>query len=166
MNSDFERLCGSEACLNSDPERSSGSRASFIEFSRVLERPSGHEAPRPQGSENACERSRLEQKSSYRYIYIKTSIYYVFYILVCILLYSYAPYLYQPGLGYLSEHGVPPYEARWDRGLEFRKTSLSSCCAPSGPWPAPALYGHAWAMFRPISLCAQNVMRVVNECIK
>ena len=36
LSSDFERLCGSEACSNSDLECSSGSCASFIEFSRVI----------------------------------------------------------------------------------------------------------------------------------
>ena len=38
LSSDFESLCGSEACSNSDLERSSGSCASFIKFSGVLER--------------------------------------------------------------------------------------------------------------------------------
>ncbi len=40
----------------------------FIEFSRVLEQPSGHEAGELQSSETARERPRLEQKSLYRYI--------------------------------------------------------------------------------------------------
>ncbi len=37
LSSDFERLCGSEAC-SSDLQRSSGSCGSFIEFYRALER--------------------------------------------------------------------------------------------------------------------------------
>ncbi len=62
----FERHCGSEACSNSDLERSSGSRVSFIEFLDVFER-----QQEPKALSLQClSKSRTELDYIYMYMYI------------------------------------------------------------------------------------------------